>query len=111
MPRADAPLEEVATWNRIRIRKRLYDDAYKTYTEFKEADTMVEDTYFKEYEDKIQEEAEKAAARATEEAAVKTAERFKEIAQYLIGKNWDAREIAEATKLDMDTVQSLYAQG
>jgi hypothetical protein len=39
------------------------------------------------------------------------AERYREIAQYLIGKKWDAREIAEATKLDMDTVQSLYAQG
>jgi hypothetical protein len=102
-------------WSVFGCIKRLYDDAYKTYTEFKETETMVEDTYFKEYEDKIREAEEAAAARATAEATAeataKAAERFKEIAQYLIGKQWDAREIAEATKLDMDTVQSLYAQG
>jgi stress response protein SCP2 len=61
---------------------------------------MVEDTFFQEYEAKIQEEA----AEATVKAAT-------EMAQYLIGKKWDAREIAEATKLDMDTVQLLFAQG
>jgi hypothetical protein len=45
--------------------------------------------------------------------AAKTAatERSREMAQYLIGKKWDIREIVEATKLDMDTVQSLFAQG
>jgi hypothetical protein len=119
--------------------------SYKTYTEFQEVDTMVEDTFFQEYEAKIREEAAKARAEAEAEAAkaakaaakaaktaaakaakaaaaeaakaakaaAKTAaaERSRDMAQYLIGKKWDAREIAEATKLDMDTVQSLFAQG
>ena len=34
----------------------------------------------------------------------------REIAQYLIKKGWDSREIIEATKLDQATVESLYEE-
>jgi predicted transposase YdaD len=45
-----------------------------------------------------------------EERGEKRGEKKKaiEIAQYLISKRWKAEKIAEATKLDLDTVQSLY---
>ena len=111
-------IERGDVWSVFGSMKRLYEDTYKTYTEFGEVDTMVEDTFFQEYEEKIREAEErateraaKAAAEAAEAAEKRLMERSMEIAQYLIRKNWDIREIAEATKLDMDTVQSLYAQG
>jgi predicted transposase YdaD len=37
-------------------------------------------------------------------------ERTIEIAQYFIKDGWEAAKIAEATKLDLDTVQSLFAE-
>ena len=127
-------IERGDVWRIFGSLKRLYEDAYKTYREFVEVDTMVEDTFFQEYEEKIREAEERAAKAAEKKAeewakkkaegwaelkpeewakkkAEEWAERSREIAQYLIRKNWDIREIAEATKLDMDTVKSLYAQG
>ena len=111
-------IERGDVWSVFGNIKRLYEDTYKTYIEFQEVDTMVEDTFFQEYEEKIR-EAEERAAKAAEERAAKAAaaaekrlmEHSREMAQYLIRKNWDIHEIAEVTKLDMDTVQSLYAQG
>jgi len=73
----------------IGLMGRLYEHLYKTYPELEEASKVVEDMLL---------------------TVVDEAETIKacEIAQYLIRRGWDRREVVEATKLDQATVESLY---
>jgi hypothetical protein len=54
-------------------------------------------------------DVERAKKRAKKRCKKYSAERRSiEIAQYFIDKGWEAEKIAKATKLDLDTVKSLY---
>jgi hypothetical protein len=75
---------------------RLYTDLYKSYEEFKGANAMVEEVLLTYAEE------------AAQEAALKKAE---EIAVNLIQLGMHVEKVAEITKLDIETVQSLYPSG
>jgi predicted transposase YdaD len=75
----------------IGLMDRLYTDLYNSYKEFKEANSMLQEMILTR----------------EEEAGIRKA---KEIALNLIKRGLDEEEIAEITKLDIETVQSLYSE-